>query len=79
MKRTVKTTHSVCTVNISSQRINEEKNRCAALNATNGAMSSVQANVKTGLTSPAVTVLTTRVIYVTFTTNLSFQFGKTCY
>jgi hypothetical protein len=79
MKRKVKTTLSVCTVNISSQRINEEKNGSAALNVTNGAMRSVQVNVKTGLTSPAVTVLTTSVIYVTFTSNLSFQFGQTCY
>jgi hypothetical protein len=42
-------------------------------------MKSVQAKVKTGLTSAAVTVLTTSVIYVTFTSNLSFQFGQTCY
>jgi hypothetical protein len=71
-------THSVCTVNKSFHRINEKNGR-ASLNVTNGAMRSVQATGKTGLTSPAVTALTTNVIYLTFTSNLSFQFGQTCY
>jgi hypothetical protein len=49
-----------------------ERNGCAALNVANGAMRSVQANVKTGLSSPAVTLSTTRVIYMKSFSNFSF-------
>jgi hypothetical protein len=41
-------------------------------------MRSVQANVKTGLSAPAVTVSTTRAIHMTFLSNFTFQFGQTC-
>jgi hypothetical protein len=50
-----------------------EKNGCAALNVANGAMRIVQANVKTGLISPALTVSTFRVIYMTFL-SMTFKF-----
>jgi hypothetical protein len=73
MKRTVKTTLSVYTVDISSRRIKGEKNGCAALNVANGAMRSAQANVKTGLVSPALAVSTARVIYMIFL-SLTFKF-----
>jgi hypothetical protein len=36
------TQHSVCTVDISSQRTGEERNGCAAINVANGAMRDVQ-------------------------------------
>jgi hypothetical protein len=68
MKRTMKTTLSVCTVDIYSRRIKGEKNGCAALNVANGAMRSAQANVDTGLIPPAVTVSTARVVF-----NISFN------
>jgi hypothetical protein len=48
-------------VDISSQRIKEERNGCAAPNVANGAMS-VKANLKAGLSSPSVTLSTTREI-----------------
>jgi hypothetical protein len=70
--------HSVSSVDISSQRTKEERNGCAALNVTNGAMRSTQANVKTGLGSPEVTG-SSRVIYTTVLSNFIFQFGQTCY
>jgi hypothetical protein len=49
---------SLSTADISSQRIKEKKNVCPALKDVTVAMRSVQANVKTGLISPEVTVLT---------------------
>jgi hypothetical protein len=39
----------------------------------------VQANAKTELSSPAVTVSTARVIYMEFRSNFGFQTGQTCY
>jgi hypothetical protein len=39
---------------------------CAALDVANDVIMNVRADVKTGLSSPAVTVSTTRVIYMTF-------------
>jgi hypothetical protein len=51
----------------------------AALNAANYAMTSVQENVTTGLTSLAVTVSTNRVIHVAFLSNFRFQSGQTWY
>jgi hypothetical protein len=70
---------NVCSVDISSHRIKVERNGCAALNVANGATRSVQANVESGFGSPAMTVSTTRVIYMTFLSNVSFQFGPTYY
>jgi hypothetical protein len=70
---------SVCGVSISSQRIKEERNGCAALNVANCAIRSVQATVKTGLSSPATTISTASVNYMAFLSNFSFQFGQACY
>jgi hypothetical protein len=58
--------HRVSTVNIYSHGIKKRReNVWAALNAANYAMTSVQENVMTGLTSPAVTVLTNTVSHMT--------------
>jgi hypothetical protein len=58
--------HSVCSEDIASQRIKVERNGCTALNAANGATRSVQANVKPGLSSAALAVSKTTVIYMIF-------------
>jgi hypothetical protein len=50
---------------------------CASLNV-NGAMRSVQANMKAGLSSFAVTVSTPRVIFMLFLSNFGFHW-LTCY
>jgi hypothetical protein len=68
--------HSVCSAIGSSQRMIEERNGCAELNVANGAMRSVQKNVKTGLSSSAVTVSTTGVSYVTYLSNFCFSLVK---
>jgi hypothetical protein len=65
--------HSVCSANIFSQRMIEARNGCPALNVANGAVRSVEENVKPGLSSLAVTVSTTGVPYVNFISN----FGQT--
>jgi hypothetical protein len=69
---------SVCTVEIYCQSIKEEKNGFASPNV-NGAVRSVQANMKTGLHSSAVTILTPRVLYMSFLSDLGFHFSLTCY
>jgi hypothetical protein len=71
--------HSVCTVNIFSQTTKAERNECSALSAVNDAKRNVQANVKTGLSPPPVTVSTSRMIYMTYLSNFTFQFGQICY
>jgi hypothetical protein len=63
MKRIMKTVLSVCTIDIYSQYIKEEKNGYASLNV-NGVVRSVQANMETGIRSSAVTVLTPSDLYV---------------
>jgi hypothetical protein len=56
--------HSVTSIDVSSQRTEKERNECAALNVATGATRSVQTNVKTELMSHAVSVSTTAVIYM---------------
>jgi hypothetical protein len=51
----------------------EERNGRAELNVAIGAMRNDHVNVKTGLSSPAVTVSTTGVSYVTFLSHFSFS------
>jgi hypothetical protein len=55
---------SVGRIDMSSQRTENERNRCAALNVVNGTTMSVQTNVKIELMSLAVSVSTAAVIYM---------------
>lgn len=49
------------------------ESRCAALYVANGAMRRVQANMNTGLISPAMTISKATIIYITFL-SIAFKF-----